>query len=223
MDRSLPLSVLVVDDHRLFRQGLVGLMGTRPDLVRIVGEAATAQEALERAKALRPDLVLMDISMPGGSGLEATRVLRHELPGTAVVMLTSSEDDEHLRQAAQLGVSGYLLKDLDAHELFELISGIVRGEAAMTKAMASRLLKAVSGAPAGHEEHALVDELTVREIEVLRFVARGVSNPEIAEALYVSVNTVKTHIHNILAKLQVENRTQAATFAVQRGLITLED
>lgn len=223
MGRSLPLSVLIVDDHRLFRQGLAGLMSTRPDLVRLVGEASTAQEALSRAKALRPDLVLMDISMPGGSGLEAAKTLRDELPDTAVVFLTSSEDDEHLRQAARLGASGYLLKDLDAHELFELISGIVRGEAAMTKAMASRLLKVVSGAAAAEDERTLVDELTEREVEVLRYLASGVSNAEIATELYVTVNTVKTHIHNILAKLQVDNRTQAATFAVQRGLISLDE
>lgn len=220
MDRPLPLSVLIVDDHRLFRQGLAGLMSTRPDLVRVVGEAATAREALSRARELRPDLVLMDISMPGGSGLEATAALRAELPDTAVVMLTSSDEDEHLRQAVRLGAAGYLLKDLDAHELFDLIAGIARGEAAMTRAMAGRLLKVLAGGPAQNDEKALLAELTEREIEVLQLVARGVSNAEIAEALVVTVNTVKTHIRNILEKLQVENRTQAATFAVQQGLIT---
>lgn len=219
MDRPLPLSVLIVDDHRLFRQGLAGLMSTRPDLVRLVGEAATAREALSHARELRPDLVLMDISMPGGSGLEATAALRAELPDTAVVMLTSSDEDEHLRQAVRLGAAGYLLKDLDAHELFDLIAGIARGEAAMTRAMAARLLKVLAGGPAQNDEKAVLAELTEREIEVLQLVARGVSNLEIAETLYVTVNTVKTHIRNILEKLQVENRTQAATFAVQQGLI----
>lgn len=219
MDRPLPLSVLIVDDHRLFRQGLAGLMSTRPDLVRLVGEAATAREAMSRARELRPDLILMDISMPGGSGLEATAALRTELPDTAVVMLTSSDEDEHLRQAVRLGAAGYLLKDLDARELFDLIAGIARGEAAMTRAMAGRLLKVLAGGPAQNDEKALLAELTEREIEVLQLVARGVSNAEIAEALVVTVNTVKTHIRNILEKLQVENRTQAATFAVQQGLI----
>lgn len=220
MDRALPLSVLIVDDHRLFRQGLAGLMSTRPELVRVVGEAATAREALSRARELRPDLVLMDISMPGGSGLEATATLRAEMPDTAVVMLTSSDEDDHLQQAVRLGAAGYLLKDLDARELFDLIAGIARGEAAMTRAMAARLLKGLAGGPAKNDEEALLAGLTGREIEVLQLVARGVSNPEIAEALYVTVNTVKTHIRNILEKLEVENRTQAATYAVQKGLIT---
>jgi DNA-binding NarL/FixJ family response regulator len=220
MDRQLPLSVLIVDDHRLFRQGLAGLMSTRPDLVRLVGEAATAREALARARELHPDLVLMDISMPGGSGLEATEALRVELPETAVVMLTSSDEDDHLQQAVRLGAAGYLLKDLDARELFDLIAGIARGEAAMTRAMAARLLKGLAGGQTRSNEEALLADLTEREIEVLRLVARGVSNPEIAEALYVTVNTVKTHLHNILEKLQVDNRTQAATYAVQKGLIT---
>jgi DNA-binding NarL/FixJ family response regulator len=223
MDRQLPLSVLIVDDHRLFRQGLAGLMSTRPDLVRLVGEAATAREALSRARELRPDLVLMDISMPGGSGLEATAVLRQELPDTAVVMLTSSDEDDHLQQAVRLGAAGYLLKDLDARELFDLIAGIARGEAAMTRAMAARLLRGLASGQAPSPEEALLAELTEREVEVLRLVARGVSNPEIAETLYVTVNTVKTHLRNILDKLQVENRTQAATYAVQKGLITLSE
>lgn len=223
MDRPLPLSVLIVDDHRLFRQGLAGLMDTRPELVRVVGEAATAREALSRARELHPDLVLMDISMPGGSGLEATAALRAELPGTAVVMLTSSDEDDHLQQAVRLGAAGYLLKDLDARELFDLIGGIARGEAAMTRAMAARLLKGLAGGLAQSDEEARLAELTERELEVLQLVARGVSNPDIAGALYVTVNTVKTHIRNILEKLQVENRTQAATYAMQKGLITLFD
>jgi NarL family two-component system response regulator LiaR len=198
-------------------------MSTRPDLVRLVGEAATAREALSRARELRPDLVLMDISMPGGSGLEATAVLRQELPDTAVVMLTSSDEDDHLQQAVRLGAAGYLLKDLDARELFDLIAGIARGEAAMTRAMAARLLRGLASGQAPSPEEALLAELTEREVEVLRLVARGVSNPEIAETLYVTVNTVKTHLRNILDKLQVENRTQAATYAVQKGLITLSE
>jgi two-component system, NarL family, nitrate/nitrite response regulator NarL len=219
MHKQLPLSLLIVDDHRLFRQGLAGLMNTRPDLVSLVGEAATGHEALSKARELRPDLILMDIAMPGVSGLEITARIRDELPDTVVVMLTSSDEDAHLREAVRLGAAGYLLKDLDAHELFDLIAGIACGEAAMTRAMAARLLKSLAHGSPRHEE-ALLTELTEREIEVLRLVARGVSNPDIADALFVTVNTVKTHLHNILEKLQVENRTQAATYAVQKGLIT---
>lgn len=215
---SLPLTVIVADDHGLFRQGLVGLMSTRPDLVRVVGQAATGRQAVEMAKALEPDLVLMDISMPDGTGLQATRAIRQGLGNTAVVMLTASDEDDHLQEAVQLGAAGYLLKSLDSEELFDLIAGVARGEAAITRTMAARLLKGLASnhdAPA-HAE----DMLTEREIEVLRLVAQGVSNPEIAQTLFITVNTVKTHLRNILDKLQLENRTQAATYAVQKGLVS---
>lgn len=216
-----PLSVLVADDHRLFRQGLIGLMQTRPDLVAVIGEAATGCEAVEIARRSRPDLVLMDIIMPEGTGLEALALIRQEVPGTAVVMLTASEEDSDLQEAVRLGAAGYLLKDLDAHELFELISGVAQGEAAMTRTMAARLLKGLAQRSVSDtEEEPLLDTLTEREIEVLRLVARGVSNPEIADTLCITINTVKTHLRNILDKLQVENRTQAATYAVQKGLVT---
>jgi len=215
---TLPLSVVVADDHGLFRQGLVGLMSTRPDLVTVVGQAATGRQAIEMARELKPDLVLMDISMPDGTGLQATRTIRAELGNTAVVMLTASDEDEHLQEAVHLGAAGYLLKSLDAEELFDLIAGVARGEAAITRTMAARLLK---GLAASHSEpvHA-EDQLTEREIEVLRLVAQGVSNPDIAQQLFITVNTVKTHLRNILEKLQLENRTQAATYAVQKGLIS---
>lgn len=216
-----PLSVLVADDHRLFRQGLIGLMQTRPDLVQVVGEAATGGEAIALASQRRPDLVLMDIKMPEGNGLEALARIRQDVPATAVVMLTASEADSDLQEAVRLGAAGYMLKDLDAGELFELIAGVAQGEAAMTRTMAARLLKGLAqGAGSEADEEPLLDTLTERELEVLQLVARGVSNPEIAETLCITINTVKTHLRNILDKLQVDNRTQAATYAVQKGLIT---
>ncbi|HET7089534.1 MAG TPA: response regulator transcription factor [Anaerolineae bacterium] len=214
----LPLRVLVADDHRLFRQGLIGLMNTRKDLVEVVGEAASGREAVLLAQRLQPDVVLMDIHMPDGDGLQATARIRQLSSQTSVVMLTASELDEHLYEAVRLGAAGYLLKSLDASELFDLLDGVSRGEAAMTRAMAARVLKSV----AGHATH--VDggrePLTEREIDVLRLVAQGMSNPEIAERLNITVNTVKVHLRNILDKLQVENRTQAAAYAVQSGLVT---
>lgn len=217
-DLNLPLRVVVADDHQLFRQGLIGLLNTRPDLVTVVGQAATGREAVTLARELKPDIVLMDIAMPDGDGLQATREIREELPGTAVVMLTASDEDENLQEAVRLGAAGYMLKSLDAEELFDLIAGVARGEAAVTRTMAARLLKGL----ASERENTLraEDLLTEREIEVLRLVARGVSNPDIAEKLFISVNTVKTHLRNILDKLQLENRTQAATYAVQKGLIS---
>jgi len=214
----LPLRVLVADDHRLFRQGLIGLMKTRRDLVEVVGEAATGSEAVRLAQYLRPDLVLMDITMPGGDGLHAARVIRQTLPDVAVVMLTASELDEHLYEAVRLGAAGYLLKNLDAEELFDLLVGVARGEAALTRAMAARLLKNVARHTMDAETGA--ETLTEREVEVLRLVARGASNPQIAEALCITVNTVKVHLRNILDKLRLENRTQAAAYAVQSGLVS---
>jgi two-component system nitrate/nitrite response regulator NarL len=214
----LPLRIVVADDHRLFRQGLISLMSTRPDLVEVIGEAETGREAVMLVKRLRPDLVLMDIYMPGGDGLKAAGEIRRLMPDTKIVMLTASELDGHFHDAVQLGVVGYLLKNLDACELFNLIEGVDRGEAALTRAMAARLLKDVarrSGVEATGE-----DTLTTREIEVLRLLVRGDSNPQIANELGITVNTVKTHISHILAKLQLENRTQVAAYAVEKRMVT---
>lgn len=211
----LPLRVLVVDDHRLFRQGLIGLMRTRPDLVDVIGEASSGSEALQLIARLHPDIVLMDIHMPDGDGLETAACVRQHHPGVAVVMLTASESDDHLFQAMRLGAAGYLLKDLDADELFNLLGGLERGEAVMTRAMSCRLLRQATSA----ESHPSTDTLTEREIDVLRLVALGASNPQIADELVISVNTVKVHLRNILDKLCVENRAQAAVYAVRWGLL----
>ncbi|MFN8447374.1 MAG: response regulator transcription factor [Anaerolineae bacterium] len=214
----MTIKVLIADDHKLFRQGLIGLMETREELVEVVGEAATGREAVRLVERLRPDVVLMDIYMPDGNGLQATREIRAQFPDTKVVMLTSSENDEHLYQAVQYGAAGYLLKNLDAEQLFDLIGGVVHGEAAMTREMASGLLKSVakhSAAPERGEE-----TLTDRELVVLRLMATGASNQEIADELIISIHTVKSHIRNILDKLQLENRTQAANYAMNSGLVS---
>jgi NarL family two-component system response regulator LiaR len=216
-NEMIPLKVLVADDHRLFRQGLISLMHTRPDLVQVIGEASTGREAIEMTAELKPDVILMDVYMPEGTGIEAARIIRRRYPKTAIVMLTSSEQNEHVLEAIRLGASGYLLKNLDASELFDLLRGVRRGEVAITRTMAARLLRNMtSPAPnIGKTE----TELTDREIDVLRLVAQGASNPQIAAELCITVNTVKSHLKNILTKLQLENRTQIATYAVQSGLI----
>jgi len=209
------IKVLIADDHRLFRQGLIGLIETRGDFAQVVGQAATGREAVQLTEQLQPDVVLMDIYMPDGDGLWATKEIRTRFPQVLVVMLTSSESDEHLYQAVQSGASGYLLKDLDATQLFDLLSGVVlHGEVAMTREMASRLLKRVANR--ADDSTSGEDVLTEREMAVLRLVAIGASNSEIAERLMVSVNTVKSHIANILDKLQLDNRTQAARYALNR-------
>ncbi len=214
----MPLRMLIADDHKLFRQGLIGLLETREDLVEVVGEAASGREAVQMAERLRPDIVLIDIYMPDGDGLTATSEIRRRFPEMHVIMLTSSESDEHLYRAVQLGVSGYLLKNLDAAQLFDLLTGVTRGEAAMTREMASRLLKGVArrAADSGEGE----EPLTERELAVLRLVAVGAANQEIAEQLSISVNTVKSHIGKILDKLQLQNRTQAASYAMHHGLVS---
>lgn len=217
----MTIKVLIADDHKLFRQGLIGLMKTREDLVEVVGEAETGEEAIQMAQKLNPDVILMDIYMPQLDGLQAAKEIHRRLPHIAVVMLTSSERDGHLYEAAQIGVAGYLLKSLDANELFDLLRGVTNGETAMTRAMASKLLKSVANRMADEDKGE--QSLTERELLVLRLVASGASNQEIADKLTISVNTVKSHIKNILEKLQLENRTQAATYALKHGLVSPRD
>ncbi len=218
--KPLPLRTVIADDHRLFRQGLVSLMKTRADLVTIVGEAATEEEAVALCEQLQPDLILLDIYLAGGGGLDAAAEIRSRFPDVAVVMLTASELDDHLDRALRLGVSGYLLKDLDAAELFDLVEGVSRDEVAVTRAIASRMLKSMAVTRVPEEcREGDAPRLTTREIEVLRLVARGASNAQIAVELHVTVNTVKAHLKRILEKLNVQNRTQAATYAMRCGLV----
>lgn len=216
--KRMTIKVLIADDHKLFRQGLIGLMKTREDLVEVIGEASTGLEAIQLAERLRPDVILMDIYMPEMDGLQAAKKIHEGFPNIAIVMLTSSERDGHLYEAVQVGVSGYLLKSLDANELFDMLDGVVKGETAMTRAMAGRLLKAVANRMADDEKGE--QALTERELFVLRLVASGASNSDISEKLSISINTVKSHLKNILEKLQLENRTQAATYALKHGLVS---
>lgn len=218
---TMTIKVLIADDHKLFRQGLIGLMKTREDFVEVIGEAETGEEAIHLAKELQPDVILMDIYMPQMDGLQAAKEIHSRFPKIAIVMLTSSERDGHLYEAVQVGVSGYLLKSLDANELFDLLDGVTKGETAMTRAMAGKLLKAVANRVADDEKGE--QALTERELLVLRFVASGASNMEIAQNLSISVNTVKSHLKNILDKLQLENRTQAATYALKHGLVSARE
>jgi DNA-binding NarL/FixJ family response regulator len=159
--------------------------------------------------------------MPQMDGLQAAREIRASFPDIAIVILTSSEKDGHLYEAVKLGVSGYLLKSLDADELFTMLNGVMQGDAAMTPAMATKLIKGVANRMVGENEGEAT--LTEKELLVLRLVASGASNNSIAESLSISVNTVKTHLKSILGKLQLENRTQAATYAIRHGLVSSRD
>lgn len=220
MPKQLPLRTIVADDHRLFRQGLISLMNARPDLVTVIGEAEHGSEAVEMCERLRPDLVMMDILMPQMDGLQAAKQILELYPNTAIIMLTASTSNEHLGNAIDIGVSGYLQKNLDSNELFDLVLGITDDKVAITNATASQIMKNM-GFGRGRK-NTPVEQLTNRELEVLRLAATGISNPQIAARLQISVNTVKAHIKSILDKLNLENRTQLAAYATRKGLTTQE-
>jgi DNA-binding NarL/FixJ family response regulator len=213
------MRVLVVDDHPLFRDGIVSLLEAAG--FEVVGQAQNGQEAILQVQTLRPDLVLMDISMPEMTGLEALEEIKTTEPSTQVVMLTVSEDDEDLLNAIQAGASGYLLKNLDADQFLELLAGLQQGEAAMTRKTTARLIAGVAAQAAHAQENEI--RLTKRELELLHLVAEGCSNKAIGQRLSVSENTVKYHMRNILQKMQVQNRTEAVHVAMQAGWIASEN
>jgi DNA-binding NarL/FixJ family response regulator len=208
----MTIRVLVVDDHSVVRQGLRMFLGLDPEL-DVVGEAANGQEALERARQLRPDVVLMDLIMPVMDGITAIAALRRELPDTEIIALTSVLEDEKVIGAVRAGAMGYLLKDTHAEDLCRAIKAAAAGQVQLSPQAAARLLREVK-APDNPET------LTDREAEVLRLLAKGRSNKEIAQALIIGEKTVKTHVSNILAKLNVPSRTQAALFAVRIGMVS---
>lgn len=214
MDR---IRVLLTDDHALFREGLVGILASQPDF-KVVGEASDGLEAIVKARELAPDLVLMDIGMPGCDGLEAARQIKQELPAVTIVMLTVTGEEDKLFEAVKNGAQGYLLKNIHAHDMLALLRGAVRGEAAISPALAGRMLEEFRrlSRSASNVSDAESATLTHREQEVLSLVAEGAIDKEIAEALHLSLNTVKSHMRNILAKLHVSNRREAARYARPR-------
>jgi DNA-binding NarL/FixJ family response regulator len=207
--------ILVADDHSLFRDGLVSLLEAAG--FEVVGQVGDGRAAVEAALALRPDAVLMDIAMPGMKGLEALRKIRGEWPEAKVVMLTASDDETSLFEAVEAGAQGYLLKSLNADEFVEMLNGLERGEAAMTRQTTARLLTGLSQLAQTHAP--TPEELTPREVELLELMVKGLSNKEIAQAVSLSENTVKYHVKHILQKLGVQNRTEAAVQALKFGLL----
>ena len=210
-----PLRLLLVDDHALFREGLAGLFAYQSDF-EVAGEAEDAESALDQARTLRPDLVLMDIDLSGEDGVAATRRIKAELPEVAVVMLTVHDDTEKLMDAVKAGAEGYLVKNIRSAELLEQLRGLSRGEAAISRRMATRILEEFRREPEPEEPEA---ELSPRELEVLELVAARLSNKEIAARLYLSEHTVKNHLKNILSKLHLRSRRQAAAYGVARGWV----
>ena len=210
------IRVLIVDDHDLFRDGIASLLRARN--YDVVGEASDGLEAVERARELKPDIVLMDIRMPKVGGLEATRLLKAEMPEVKVVMLTVSDDEEDLFEAIKSGAQGYLLKKLKADMFFDLLAGVTQGEAPISPLMAAKMLEEFAGRPGRGDSKQEHEGLTSRELEVLSLVAQGKTNKEIAEGLVISESTAKYHLRNILDKLHLENRAQVAAYATRRGL-----
>jgi NarL family two-component system response regulator LiaR len=216
---TAPITVLIVDDHALVRSGVRAYLQSQPDL-QVVGEAGSGEEALRLAEDLVPDVVLMDLLMPGMDGVEATRHICRSSPHTQVVVLTSYHEDEHVFPAIKAGARSYLLKDVGPEELAEAVRAAARGEATLHPRVAARLVQELH---AGRERAPNVfTELSAREQEVLRLVAEGLPNSEIAARLVLSEKTVKSHVSNILAKLHLADRTQAAVFAWREGLVRRE-
>ncbi len=213
------IRVLLADDHALFREGLAGIIENQPDM-QVVGEANDGLEALVMAKELKPDLILMDVQMPTLDGLEATLQIKQALPETTIVVLTVRDDSDQLFEAIKNGAQGYILKDIRSHKLIEMLRSALKGEAAISPALAGRVLSEFrrlsrSAAPSDGDQTLL----TEREQEVLKLVAENASDKEIAEALTVSLNTVKTHMRNILSKLHVGTRREATRLARSKGLV----
>jgi len=213
-----PIRVLIADDHGLYRRGLQAVLSLEPD-IHIVGEASDGTEAIERAAELLPDVVLMDIRMPRASGIDACASIKATAPSARIIILTSSDDEGDLYQAVRAGANGYLLKDIPGEEIAEGLRAVHSGQSLISPSMASTLLSEFSSLIQRQEESVPAPRLTEREIEVLKLVSRGMSNRDIAEELFISENTVKNHVRNILDKLQMHSRMEAAMYAVRQRLI----
>lgn len=215
------IRALLADDHSLFREGLAGILSAQPDF-EVIGEAGDGLEVLVKARELVPDLIVMDITMPGCDGVEATQKIKEELPDVTIVMLTVRDEDEKLFEAIKSGAQGYLLKSIRSRDLLRLLRGAVQGEAAITPVLGGRMLEEFrrlsQQGPRFPEEE--TPTLTQREQDVLGLVAQGATDKEIAMTLSISIHTVKSHMRNILAKLHFSHRYEAALYALREGLIS---
>jgi len=210
------MKIIIVDDHVLFREGLAAIVRSESDF-EIVGQAGTVREAIELASALKPDMILMDFGLPDGTGVDATRSILAKHPRCKIVFLTMSEDDERLFAAIRSGAKGYLLKNMRPAKLISTLRSVQQGESALSRSMTLRLMEELARTKALSPKSD--PTLTRRELEVLRELACGLSNQEIAERLFISENTVKYHVHSILEKLHLSDRRDAAIYAREHGFI----
>ncbi|HEV7208290.1 MAG TPA: response regulator transcription factor [Mycobacteriales bacterium] len=217
-----PIRVLVVDDHALFRRGLEMVLEQEPD-IDVVGEAADGNEAVELAASLTPDIVLMDVRMPRRSGIEACTAIKDVAPSAKIIMLTISDEEADLYDAIKAGAMGYLLKEISIEEVAQAIRAVQGGQSLISPSMASKLLNefATMIKRGDEKQQVPLPRLTEREMEVLRLVAKGMNNRDIAKELFISENTVKNHIRNILEKLQLHSRMEAVVYAVREKLLEI--
>ena len=216
---SEPITVLIVDDHEVVRKGIRGYLDTLPEY-DVVGEAESGEQAVELVTQLVPDVILMDLMLPGIDGVEATRIVKNTSPRTQIVVLTSYHDDTLIFPALKAGAISYILKDMKMTKLGEAITKAHNGEVILHPKVASRVLQNIRRD--SDKESIIYTELTEREMDVLKLIANGYSNNQIAEDLVISENTVKGHVSNILSKLHLGDRTQAAVFAWQQGIVKRE-
>jgi NarL family two-component system response regulator LiaR len=214
-----PITVLIVDDHEVVRKGLRGYLDTLPEY-DVVGEADSGERAVDIVRQLVPDVILMDLKLPGIDGVEATRIVKNISPRTQIVVLTSYHDDSLIFPALKAGAISYILKDMKMNKLAEAITKAHNGEVILHPKVASRVLQNIR--KDSDEESIIYTELTERELDVLKLIASGYSNSQIAGELVISENTVKGHVSNILSKLHLADRTQAAVYAWQQGLVKRE-
>jgi DNA-binding NarL/FixJ family response regulator len=223
-DPADSIRVLIADDSPLFRRGISVVLATE-DAIDVVAEAENGEDAVEKAAEFAPDVVLMDVRMPRVNGIEAARAIRGDSPATKIIMLTVSDEDDDLYEAIKAGANSYLLKEVSVEEVPEAIRAVVQGQSLISPSMASKLLSEYTSLARRAEEKQQypTPALTQRELEVLRLVAKGLSNREIGDELFISENTVKNHVRNILEKLHLHSRMEAVIYAVRERLLNIHD
>ncbi|MFZ5942651.1 MAG: response regulator [Bacillota bacterium] len=214
------IKLLIADDHALLREGLVKILSLEEE-IEIIAEASRGDEAINLTRKLKPDVILMDINMPGVNGIEATKIIKQEMPEIGVIALTIHDDEEYIFELVRVGVSGYVLKDIQPERLIAAIKDVAAGKSVIHPEITAKLLGEFNRLSERKLRPSSNDELTSREVDVLQLIAKGLANKDIANSLYISEKTVKNHITNIFRKLNVEDRTQAALYAIKNKLVNL--